>query len=158
MLAKDSWNTMREDIRKNPNALNDYWAELKTGHIPKAFQDNLRKNGKEFAEKLRNDDQFKDFAGKITENAMNKLLKNVRTKLKTDYQKQMLDVLPKLASVAVDAAFDPKVKDSKTWAENALKDIKPLMFSAEAVDNEENIMIILRAEVNKRIQEKLKMN
>jgi len=152
MLAKSSWDTMREDVRKNPKALDDYWKELKTGHIPKTLQDNLRENGKEFAEKLRKSDQFKDFAGKITENAMNRLLKNVRTNLKSDYQKQMIDVLSKLASVAVDAAFDPNVKDAKTWATNALKEMKPLMLSTEALDTEDNIMIVLKSEANKRLQ------
>jgi len=152
MLAKSSWETMREDVRKNPKALDDYWKELKTGHIPKTLQDNLRKNGKEFAEKLRESDQFKDFAGKITENAMNRLLKNVRTNLKSDYQKQMIDVLPKLASIAVDATFLPNVKNAKTWATSALKEMKPLLLSTEALSTEDNIMIILKSEVNKRLQ------
>jgi len=83
---------------------------------------------------------------------MNRLLKNVRTNLKSDYQKQMIDVLPKLASVAVDAAFDPNVKDANTWVTSALKEMKPLLLSTEAIDTEPNLMIILKSEVNKRLQ------
>lgn len=152
MLAKESWSTMREDVKKDSKALEKYWEELQTGHIPVQFQTILRTQGSDFAKSLQKNDQFKDFAKQLTDKALEKLLKNVRTKLRSDYQKRMLDVLPNIASVAIDSAFDPKVTDAESWANNALGNMKALMFSAEALDNQENIMIILKAEANKRLQ------
>ena len=148
MLAKDSWATMRDE----PEKFEEYWKELKTGHIPKELQDNLRKQGLDFATKLKEDDQFKDFAKKLGKDSLEKLLKTTRTKLKSDYQKRMIDVLPNLASIAIDSAFDPNVTDAESWAKNASNNMRSLMFSAEALDNEENIMLILKAEANKRLQ------
>ncbi len=155
MLAKESWSTMRDDVKKNPNTLEKYWGDLQTGHIPEQFQTILRTQGSEFAKSLQANDQFKDFAKQLTNNALKKLLKNVRTKLRSDYQKRMLYVLPNIASVAIDSSFDKKVTDAELWANNALGNMKALMFSAEAVDNQENIMIILKAEANKRLQTRL---
>lgn len=151
-LAKDSWTHMREDIKKDPDALKNYWEEMKTGHIPVRYQEILRTQGIDFAKELRNNKEFKDFAGKLTDKALERVLKDVRTGLKQDYQKRMVDVIPKLASVAVDATFDPDVKDLKTWSDTALEKMKPLMFSTEAIDNEENLMLIINSEVNKRLQ------
>lgn len=151
MLAKSSWVKMRNE----PEKLETYWNELKTGHIPKELQDTLRKEGLDFAIKLKEDDQFKDFAKKLGKDSLDKLLKTARTNLKSDYQRRMLDVLPNLASVAIDAAFDPNVNDAESWAKNASNNMRSLMFSAEAVDNQNNIMLILKAEANKRLQARL---
>lgn len=150
-LAKDSWTEMRE----NPEKLGIYWEDLKKGHVPEEFQKRLKKEGYEFAMELKNNREFRDFAKKLTEDSMTKLLKDLRTNLKNDYQRHMLDVIPKLVSTAVDSAFDPKVTDIKKWAEKALKNLKPLLLSTEATDKEENLMILIRAEINKRLQERL---
>jgi len=155
MLGKRSWTTMRESIKKEDDALNKYWDQLKTGHVPDEFQKILREEGKEFAVKLRSNKEFKDFAQKIQGDALDKLLENIRVRLKADYQKRMIDVIPKLASVAVDAAFDENIKDVDTWSKNALEKMKPLIFSTEAIDKEENLMLIIQAEVNKRLQQRL---
>jgi hypothetical protein len=64
----------------------------------------------------------------------------------------MIDVLPKLASAAVDSAFDPNVRDVETWGRKSLENLKPLLLSTEAIDTEENLMILLKSEINKRIQ------
>ena len=74
---------------------------------------------------------------------MDKLLENVRVRLKADYQKRMINVIPKLASISVDAAFDENVKDPDIWSKNALEKMKPLIFSTEAVDKEENLMLVI---------------
>ena len=150
-LAKDSWTEMRE----NPEKINIYWQDLKKGHVPEEFQDRLKKEGYEFAIELKNNPEFRDFAKRLTEDSMNKLLKDLRTNLKNEYQKTMLDVIPKLVSTAVDAAFEPSVTDIETWAKKSLENLKPLLLSTEAVDTEENLMIIIRAEINRRLQERL---
>ena len=150
-LAKDSWTEMRE----HPEKLSIYWNDLSKGHIPKEFQENLRKQGHEFAMDLKENKEFRDFGAKLTESAMQKLLKDLRTNLKNDYQKQMLDVIPKLASTAVDSAFDPGVKSVETWSKNALENLKPLLLSTEAIDTEDNLMITVKAEINKRLQKRL---
>lgn len=155
MSAKRSWTTMRENIKKDPETLNKYWDELKTGHVPIEFQKILREEGKEFAVKLRSNKEFKDFAQKIQGKALDKLLENIRVRLKADYQIRMINTIPKLASIAVDAAFDENVRDVDTWSEKALEKIKSLIFSTEAVDKEENLMLIIQAEVNKRLQQRL---
>jgi hypothetical protein len=67
----------------------------------------------------------------------------------------MLDVIPKIVSTAVDSAFDPHVYDVEAWSRAALENLKPLLLSTEAMDNEKNLMIIIRAEINKRLQERL---
>jgi hypothetical protein len=152
-LAKDSWTTMRD----HPENFDRYWNELSQGHVPKEFQDELRNQGYDFAMKLKQNREFRDFAKNITESSMQRLLKDLRTDLKNDYQKRMLDVIPKIASTAVDSAFDPKVGDVETWSRTALENLKPLLLSTEAMDNENNLMIIIRAEINKRLQERLRL-
>ena len=156
MLGKRSWTVMRENIKKDDDALDHYWEQLKTGHIPNEFQKILKEEGKEFATKLRSNKEFKDFAQKIQGDALDKLLENIRVRLKADYQKRMIDVIPRLASIAVDATFDENIKDVDTWSKNALEKMKPLIFSTEAIDNEENLMLVIHAEVNKRLQQRLK--
>jgi hypothetical protein len=150
-LAKDSWSEMRG----NPEMLSAYWEDLKKGHVPEKFQENLRKNGYEFAMELKQNKEFRDFAKNITDAGMKKLLKDLRTNLKNGYQQQMLDVIPNIASVAVDSAFDPNVSNVEAWSKNALENLKPLLLSTEALDNENNLMIIIKAEINKRLQKKL---
>jgi len=51
----------------------------------------------------------------------------LRTNLKEGYQQQTLDAIPKIASVAVDSAFDPNVSDVEIWSKNALENLKLLM-------------------------------
>ena len=150
-LAKNSWTEMRE----HPENFDRYWNELRQGHLPQEFQDELRDQGLEFAMKLKDNKEFREFAKNITEEGMKKLLKDLRTNLKNDYQTQMLDVIPKIVSTAVDSAFDPNVNDVETWSKAALENLKPLILSTEALDNEPNLMIIIRAEINKRLQERL---
>jgi hypothetical protein len=104
---------------------------------------------------LKQNKEFRDFAKNITDTGMKKLLKDLRTNLKNGYQQQMLDVIPKIASVAVDSAFDPNVSDVEAWSKNALENLKPLLLSTEALDNENNLMIIIKAEINKRLQKRL---
>jgi hypothetical protein len=147
-LAKNSWTTMRN----NPEKLEEYWKDLRRGKIPQEFQTKLREEGKEFAMELKNNREFKDFAKNLTNTAMDSLLKDLRTSLKNDYQNQMIEVIPKLASIAVDSAFDPNVKDIETWGKRSLENIKPLLLSTEAVDTEQNLMLIIKSEINKRIQ------
>jgi ribulose bisphosphate carboxylase small subunit len=155
-LAKDSWKEMRE----HPKNLDRYWDELSQGHIPKEFQDKLKKEGYDFAMELKQNREFRDFARDITKDvtgkAMERLLKDLRTNLANEYQEYMIDVIPKIASTAVDSAFDPKVDNVETWAKTALENLKPLLLSTEAIDTEKNLMIIIRAEINKRLQERLK--
>jgi hypothetical protein len=150
-LAKDSWSEMRD----HPEMLTVYWEDLKKGHVPEKFQENLRKHGYEFAMELKQNKEFRDFAKNITDIGMKKLLKDLRTNLKNGYQQQMLDVIPNIASVAVDSAFDPNVSDVETWSKNALENLKPLVLSTEALDKESNLMIIIKAEINKRLQQRL---
>ena len=151
MLAKQSWTIMRD----NPEKFGIYWSDLSKGHIPQEFQDNLKTQGLAFANDLKKNREFRDFSKKLSEQAMENLLKDLRTNLKNNYQKEMLDVIPKIASMAVDSAFDPKVHDVEKWSMSALENLKPLLLSTEAIDNEKNLMIIIRAEINKRLQEKL---
>lgn len=86
---------------------------------------------------------------------MEKMLKDLRAQLKLGYQRKIIDVIPKIASTAVDSAFDPKVKDVDKWARKSLENMKPLLPSSEAIDTEQNLMIIIRSEINKRIQQGL---
>jgi hypothetical protein len=67
----------------------------------------------------------------------------------------MLDAIRKIASVAVDSPFDPNLSDVETWSKNALENTKPLMLSTETLDKENNLMIIIKSEINKRLQERL---
>lgn len=147
-LAKDSWTEMRA----HPEKLDEYWVHLSKGKVPPKFQEDLRKEGIDLAKELIRKKEFQDFAKGLTEDAMKRLLSDLRTQLKNDYQKQMLDVIPKLASIAVDSAFDPKVSNVDAWAKTALQNLKPLLLSTEAIDTEENLMIIIRSEINKRAQ------
>lgn len=151
-LAKDSW----KEMRAHPENLDRYWNELSQGHIPKEFQENLKKQGYEFAMELKKNREFRDFAKNMTGTAMEKLLKDLRTNLGNEYQEYMLDVIPKIASTAVDSAFDPNVQDVETWSKTALENLKPLLLSTEAIDTEKNLMIIIKAEINRRLQKKLK--
>lgn len=148
-LAKQSWI----DMRNNPEKLDKYWDNfLRNGKIPDEFVQRLKTEGKEFALELKNNREFRDFAKKITENGIENLLTDLRAQLKSNYQKRMIDVLPKLASIAVDAAFDEKTKDVETWSKKSLENLKPLLLSSEALDTEENLMIIIKSEINKRRQ------
>jgi hypothetical protein len=150
-LAKDSWATMRE----HPEKIDEYWKDLCKGKIPQEFQIKLKDEGKGFALELKKNREFRDFAKNLTDTAMNNLLKDLRARLKNDYQKQMIDVIPKLASIAVDSAFDPNVKDVETWGKKSLVNLKPLLLSTEAIDTEQNLMLIVKSEINKRIQQRL---
>lgn len=147
-LAKDSWTEMRD----HPERLDEYWSELRNGKVPGKFVERLRKEGFEFAMELKDNREFKDFARDITELGMKRLLKDLRTELKLEYQQRMLDVIPRLASTAVDSAFNPNVTDVKIWSARALENMKPLLLSTEAIDKEENLMIVIKAEINKRLQ------
>ena len=155
-LAKDSWKEMRD----HPENLDSYWKEPSQGHIPKEFQDKLKDEGYDFAMSLKQNKEFRDFAKDITKDvtgkAMERLLKDLRTNLANEYQEYMIDVIPKIASTAVDSAFDPKVDNVETWAKTALENLKPLLLTTEAIDTEKNLMIIIRAEIDKRLQERLK--
>lgn len=155
MLAKDSWTQMRQDYERNPKIIDEYWKELKTGHVPIKYQEILRNHGKEFATKLKSNKEFRDFAKNLSDSGMDALLKDSRAQLKADYQKRMVDVLPKIASIAVDSAFDENVKDAKQWSNMALEKIKPLILSSEALDTEENIVLIIQSEVNRRLQQRM---
>ena len=147
-LGKESWKAMRED--ENPFV---HWKdELEKGKIPKEFVDGLKKQSKKFASDLRENREFRDFAKNLTDTAMDRLLKDLRSQLKEDYQKRMIDTIPKLVSVAVDSVFDKKVKDIDTWAENAFKNLKPLLLSSEALDTKDNLLIVVRSEINKRLE------
>lgn len=152
-LAKESWTKMRE----HPERMEEYWKDLRKGRIPEEFADNLRKHGLEFAMELKNNREFRDFAKNITEQGMYHMLKDLRTGLKNDYQRRMMDVLPQLASTAVDSAFDPNSTDVAAWGARSLTNLRPLLLSAEAIDTEQNLMILIRAEINKRLQ-KLESN
>jgi len=148
-LAKESWQTMRA----NPEKLNEYWEnDLSRGKIPQEFVDRLLTEGKSFAVELKQNREFRDFAKNLSDKAMDKLLRDLRSQLKASYQKRMIDVIPKLASVAVDAAFDENVKDLDTWGSASLEKLKSLLLSAEAIDTEENLHTIIKAEINKRIK------
>lgn len=147
-LAKQSWTT----IRNNPKKLDQYWAELSKGQIPIEFQNTLKKEGMQFAMELKNNPEFRDFAKNITQKGMEKLTADIRNNLKLNYQKRMIDVIPKLASIAVEAAFDDKVTTVEQWAEKSLENLKPLLLSAEALDTELNLMIVIKSEINKKLQ------
>lgn len=153
-LAKDSWIIIRE----HPEKLNEYWSDLSKGKMPLEFQNKLRDEGMQFAIKLKDNREFRDFAKNLSATGMEKLLKDLRVNLKNDYQQRMLDVIPKLVSIAVDAAFESDVKDIKTWSKKSLENLKPLLLSAEAIDTEDNLMIIIRSEINKRIQQRIGLN
>ena len=66
----------------------------------------------------------------------------------------MLDVLPRIASIAVDAAFKENQSLEK-WGAEALNNMKPLLVNTESLEKESNIMLIITAEINKRLQSKL---
>ena len=148
-LAKESWQTMRA----NPEKLGEYWEnDLSRGKIPQQIVDRLLTEGKSFAVELKQNREFRDFAKNLSDKAMDKLLRDLRSQLKASYQRRMVDVIPKLASVAVDAAFDENVKDFDTWTNASLEKLKPLLLSTEAIDTEENLRTIIKAEINKRIK------
>ncbi len=143
-LAKDSWKVFRKDEAKFVEA-------LKEGRIPKDLAETLKTNGKEFADELLKKDEFQDFSKNLAKGTIEKILENIRTELKNENQKKLLDVLPKVASIAVDSAFKEN-RSVKEWGEEALKNIKPLLVNAEALEKESNLMIIIQAEINKRLQ------
>ena len=116
--------------------------------------DRLLTEGKDFAVQLKQNREFRDFAKKLSDKAMDKLLRDLRSQLKANYQRKMIDVIPKLVSIAVDATFDESVKDLDTWANVSLEKLKPLLVSAEAIDTQENLMIVIKSEINKRIQQR----
>ena len=150
-LAKESWQTMRA----NPEKLDEYWRnDLSRGKIPQEFVNRLLTEGKDFAVQLKQNREFRDFAKKLSDKAMDKLLRDLRNQLKANYQRKMIDVIPKLVSIAVDATFDESVKDLDTWANVSLEKLKPLLVSAEAIDTQENLMIVIESEINKRIQQR----
>ena len=151
-LAKETW----KDMRNNPDKFDEYWnSYLSKGKIPKEFVDRLHDEGSSFANELKKNREFQGFAKNLTETGTEKLLANLRTKLKSDYQKRMVDLLPKLASIAVDSAFDEKVTNGEQWAKSSLENLKPLLLSTESIDTQENLMIIINSEINKRIQSRL---
>lgn len=151
-LAKQSW----QDIRKNPDKINEYWNDhLSHGKIPPEFVKRLHDEGKDFALSLKENKEFRDFAKNLGNKAMDRLLKDIRAKLKEEYQKRMIDVLPKLASIAVDSAFEKESQNIDSWVKRSLENIKPLLLSSEAIDNEENLTLIIRSEINKRLQNRL---
>jgi hypothetical protein len=86
---------------------------------------------------------------------MSSFLTALRTNLKNSYQQEMLDAIPKTASVAVDSALDSDVSDVETWSKNALENRKPLLLSTYALDNKNNLMKIIKAEINKRLLKRL---
>ena len=88
-LAKDSWKTFRADETKFTDALRE-------GRIPNDLATILTSNGKEFAEELLKKNEFKDFAKNLAEGTVDKLLEDIRTDLKNENQKRMLDILPKI--------------------------------------------------------------
>jgi hypothetical protein len=47
------------------------------------------------------------------------------------------------------------VTDVETWAKKSLGNLKPLLLSTEAIDKEGNLMIIIRAKINRRLQERI---
>jgi len=143
-LAKDSWKTFRADETKFTDALRE-------GRIPNDLVTILTSNGKEFAEELLKKNEFKDFAKNLAEGTVDKLLEDIRTDLKNENQKRMLDILPKIAGIAVDSAFKEN-RSFKDWGEEALKNIKPLLVNAEALESESNLRLIIESEINKRIQ------
>ena len=114
----------------------------------------MRNEGYEFAVTLLGNKIFRNIAPNIPDCGVQKMLKDLRTNLKNDYQKRMVDVIPKLVSTAVDSAYESSVTDVKIWSKNALENLKPLLLSTEAIDNENNLMTIIRAEINKRLQTK----
>lgn len=59
--------------------------------------------------------------------------------------------MPKIAEIAVDAGFKEN-QSFEDWGKEALKNIKPLLVNAEALESESNIMIIIKSEINKRLQ------
>lgn len=152
-LAKQSW----QDIRANPDKLENYWNEhLSKGKIPPEFVERLHIEGKDFAMSLKENKEFRDFAKDLSDSAMDKILQDLRSKLKADYQKRMIEVLPRLASIAVDSAFEKESDDIESWSKRSLINIRPLLLSSEAIDSEENLMLIVRSEINKRLQERIK--
>lgn len=143
-LAKDTWKTFREDE-------NEFTEALKEGRIPKKYADVLKTNGKEFADELLKKGEFKDFSKNIAEGAVDKILENIRTDLKNENQKKMLDILPKVAGIAVSASFKEN-QSIDAWGKEALKNIKPLLVNSEALEKESNLMLIIRSEINNRLQ------
>lgn len=151
-LGKESWKGMRED----PDAFTHWKDELEKGKIPQYFVDKLKEQSKNFAVQLKENREFRDFAKNLTDVAMDRLLKDLRSQFKEDYHKRMLDTIPKLASVAIDSAFDKKVKDIDIWAENAFKKLKPLLLSSDALDTKDNLMTVIKAGINQRLEKKMR--
>jgi len=146
-LAKNTWASFRDNEEEFISALSD-------GKIPPKFAEELKKDGKEFAEELLKKKEFQDFATNLAKDSVDKILENIRTELKTENQKRMLDVLPQIASIAVDAAFKEN-QSFEDWKKEALNNIKPLLINSEALEKESNIILIIAAEINKRLQVKL---
>jgi hypothetical protein len=147
-LAKQSWATMRD----NPDKMNEYWKSMAEGKIPDELVKNLKDEGMKFAMELKKNKEFRDFAKGITAEAMERLTKDLRTNLKSNYQKRMIDVIPKLASIAVESSLDSDVNTIEQWTDKSLEKLRPLLLSAEAIDTEENLRTVLKSEINKRIQ------
>lgn len=151
-LGKDSWRHIREKYRDDPAYMEKLWSELKKGHVPAELQDTMRMEALDFAKKLKHNKEFRDFAKDLTDSGLERILKDVRSSIKSDYQKKMLDVIPRLASIAVDSAFDKESTDVESWARRSMENLKPLLLSAEAADAEDNLLLIVKSEINKRIQ------
>lgn len=148
-LAKTTWQAFREDEKEFSLALN-------SGKIPSKFAEKLKSEGKEFANELLEKKEFHDFGKNLAKNSVEKILENIRADLKNENQKRMLDVLPRIASIAVDAAFKENQSLEK-WGNEALKNIRPLLVNTESLEKESNIMLIINAEINKRLQSKLQI-
>ncbi len=71
--------------------------------------------------------------------------------MKIHLNSKLFDVLPKIAGIAVDSAFKEN-KSFEDWGRDALKNIKPLLVNAEALESESNIKLIINSEINKRVQ------
>lgn len=143
-LAKESWKTFRSDEAKFASA-------LKEGRIPEDLATSLKTNGEEFADELLKKKEFQDFSKNLAKGTVTKMLENIRTDLKNENQKKMLDLLPKVASIAVDSTFKEN-RSVEDWAKDALVNIKPLLVNSEALEKETNLMIIIESEINKRLQ------
>ena len=143
-LAKVSWKEFRENEAEFTEA-------LKEGRIPKNLSNKLKKEGKEFAEELLKKKEFKDFSKNLAKGTVDKMLEGIRTDLKNENQKKLLDLLPKVASIAVAAAFKEN-QSLEDWGKEAMKNIKPLLVNSEALEKESILMIIIKSEINDRLQ------
>ena len=114
----------------------------------------MRKEGNEFAKELLKEKEFRDLSKNIAKETVKKMLEGIRTDLKNENQKKLLDLLPKVASIAVAAAFKEN-QSLEDWGTEAMKNIKPLLVNSEALEKESTLMIIIKSEINDRLQAQL---